>query len=275
MVNYNTNEQVYNAKGDKSTASQIVFVICALVQRGLYIAGFSASKELLTIQYTGYNKNKPVWEIDFFEHIFNTDPILAKKDRVVGVFIGSDKNLIVPDELYDEDSAATWLSRIHFIETNDVIYTYPLADEKATYLLAAPVSITELVKINFQHAEVLPLAIYQFRGIHASGYQLQLCLSGEQVCITLHNSGQLLWHRVFGHTSAEEIAYVINNYCLENKIDPAQLNLACTGISATEFDRMNELTQYFPGLKAGDGSSISMIWDGAISLAQQLLACVS
>ena len=275
MVNYNTNEQVYNAKGDKSVATRVALVICVLVQRGLYIAGFSAANELLTIQYTGYNKNKPVWEIDFFEHIFNTDPIFAKKEQVAGVFISSDKNLVVPNDLYSEDNAVTWLSRIHFIETNDVIYTYPLANEQATYLLAAPVSITELVKINFQHAEILPLSIYQFRSRHTSSYHMQLCISSEQVCITLHNDSQLLWHRVSGYTSAEEIVYIINNYCLENNIDPAQLNVACNGTSASEFDRINELSQYFPGLKAGDGSDISMIWDGAISLAQQLLTCVS
>ena len=193
----------------------------------------------------------------------------------MGVFISSDKNLIVPNELYSEDSAVTWLSRIHFIETNDVIYTYPLASESATYLLAAPVSTTELVKINFQHAEILPLSIYQFRSRHTSGYHMQLCLSSEQVCVTLHNDSQLLWHRVFGYTTAEEIAYVLNSYCRENSIDPAQLQLACTGLSASEFDRINELTQYFPEIKAGDGSSIAMIWDGAISLAQQLFSCVS
>ncbi len=274
MVNYNTNEQVYNAKGDKSVASQVAAVICVLVQRGLYIAGFSASNELLTIQYTGYNKNKPVWEIDFFEHIFNTDSLFAKKELVTGVFISSDKNLVVPNELYSEDSAVTWLSRIHFIETNDVIYTYPLANEQATYLLATPVSITELVKINFQHAEILPLSIYQFRNDHTGGYHMQLSLSSEQVCITLHSDGQLLWHRVSGYSTAEEIAYIVNNYCQENSIDPTQLNLTCTALSASEFERINELTQYFPALKAGDGRNIAMIWDGAISLAQQLLTCV-
>ena len=93
--------------------------------------------------------------------------------------------------------------------------------------------------------------------------------------MTLHNDGQLLWHRVSGDTTAEEIAYTINNYCQENNIEPTQLNLACAGLSASEFERINELTQYFPNLKACDGSGISMIWDGAISLAIQLLSCVS
>ena len=141
-------------------------------------------------------------------------------------------------------------------------------------MIATPVSITELVKINFQHAEILPLSIYQFRGQHPGGYHLQVCLSGEQLCMTLHNDGELLWHRVSGYTTAEEIAYIVNNYCNENSIDPAQLQIACTGLSASEFDKINELTQYFPGIKAGDGSDIAMIWDGAISLAQQLLTCV-
>jgi hypothetical protein len=105
MVNYNTKEQVYNVRENDALAAQVASVICVLVQRGLLIAGFSVTNELLTMQYNGYNRNRPVWELDFFEHIFANEDILAEKGKIKGVFISSDKNLVVPEELFNEEEA--------------------------------------------------------------------------------------------------------------------------------------------------------------------------
>ena len=274
-INYNTNEQVYNIREDDTLSSRVALVICVLVQRGMLMAGFSISKELLTIQYKGYNKNKPIWELDFYEHVFANEPILAIKEKIKGVFICSDKDLVVPSELYIEEDAQRWLKHIHFVEATDVITSYPLTDEKAVYLHAAPINIVELIKINFKHCEILPLAIYQFRNPHKQTLHMQCCLTNEQVCLSLHNNSQLLWHKVFNYATAEDIAYAINLYCSENDIDPAKLGIMCNALSCAEFERINELTQYFPGLKAGNGRALGTDWDASISLANQLFACVS
>ncbi len=97
--NSNTYEQVYNVTEDESLLSKVGIVIGVLVQRGLLVAGFSTTKELLTMHYTGYNKSRPVWALDFFEHLFSNEPVLAGREKVKSMFICSEKNLIVPDAL--------------------------------------------------------------------------------------------------------------------------------------------------------------------------------
>lgn len=275
VKNNNIYEQVYNVHEDDSLSSGVAFVICILVQRGILVAGFSINKELLTLHYTGYNKNKPVWEINFFEHLFSQEQLLTVREKVKGVFICTNKNLVVPDTLYDETEAKNWMSRIHFIEKKDVIETYPLEDDKAKYLYSVPLHITELIKINFKKASVLPMAAYQFSHTNKQSLYLQCCVSGEQVCATLHNYSQLLWHRVFDYTCAEDIAFEIRQLCMENNISPSKISLRCNSVSATEYEVVNELSQYFPGIRGGNGRSISNHWDAAIYLAQQLFACVS
>ena len=275
MANNNTYEQVYNVTEDESLLSHVAVVVCVLIQRGLLIAGFSANKELLTLHYTGYNKNKPVWALDFFEHLFANEPLLAGRDKVKGVFICTEKNLVVPDALYDESEAKTWLKHIHFIEPNDVVLSRHLEDDKANYVFATPVNITELIKINFKKAVVLPLPLYHFSNTQQKSLYLQCCITGEQVCATLHNYSQLLWHRVFRYAGAEDIAYGIKHLCVENNISPSKITMMCNSVSAGEYEILNALSQYFPGIKSGSGYSINTKWDPAISLAQQLVACVS
>ncbi len=270
----NTNEQVYNLHEDESLSSQVAQVICILLQRGMLTAGFTADKELLMLHYSGYNNHKPVWELDFFEHIFLQEPLLAAKEKVKGVFVLSDKNLVIPNDLYDENEAGNWLGHVHFIEPNDVILSYSLDDDNAQYLFAVPLSITELVKINFKKAALLPFPVYCFKNTNKQGLYLQCCITGEQLCATLHNYSQLLWHRIFEYSSAEDIAFSINQLCIENHISSSDVSFNCNATSAAEYDTLNELSQYFPTIKNGSGATIHTRWDGAICLAQQLLACV-
>jgi hypothetical protein len=273
--NNNTYEQVYNVAEDESLLSRVVIVICTLVPRGLIIAGYTANKELLTIHTITYNKNQPVWALDFYEHLFANEPLLAGRDKVKAVFICTNKQLVVPDDLYDETEAKKWLKHIHFIEATDVITSYHLPSDTANYLFATPVNITELIKINFKKAALMPLAAYQFNNLQQKSLFMQCCITNEQASITLYNYTQLLWHRIMDYTCAEDIAFEIKHMCVEANISPAKVSLVCNTISAAEFPVLTQLSQYIPGIKNGKGNSIGGKWDAAISLAQQLIACVS
>jgi len=271
----NTYEQVYNIQEDESLSSRVAFSICLLMQRGILTAGYSSAKELLTIHYSGYNKNRPVWDIGFFEQVIGSEPLLAAREKVKGVFLSSHRNIIVPDELYAENDAKKWLKQLYFIESGDRINIFPLENDNAQLLYAIPVGVAELVRINFKKTPVLPLPVHHFDMEQVTSLYLQCCISNEQVVATLHNYSQLLWHKVFDYSCAEDIAYEIKLLCKENYIDAAKLNFVCNATCASEYDIVNELTRYFPSIKAGDGSDIKSQWDPAISLANQLLECVS
>lgn len=267
-------EQVYNVREDDTLSARVALVICVLVERGAFVAGYTIGKELLTIHYAAYGANKPVWELDFFEQLFASEPLLALKDKVKGVFTGGAKNLVVPDELYDVQEAENWLRKLHFVEQTDRISTYELENDKAVHLQAIPVNISELVKINFKKALVLPLHAYQFEGENAQSLHMQLCLTDDQVFVTLHNYSQLLWNHVVRYSCAEDIAYAIKLLCKENYIDPVKLHMSCNALNGAAYDVVNALTQYFPNVKSGNGEVINARWQPAICLANQLLACV-
>ena len=269
-----TNEQVWNVSEDNTLSGQVSQVTVHLLPRGLLIAGFSPGNDLLTLHYTGFSNNRPIWELAFFEQLFAHGPLLANKANVKGVFILPDRQLLIPDELYDKNEAENWLCKIHFIERTDIIQHYPLSHTKAHYLYAVPVNITELIRINFNKASVLPASVYQFRNLPAKGAVAQCLITAEQVCATLHNNGQLLWHNVFDYNKAEDIAYPLMQVIDENLIPRHQVSVRCNGISAAEHVVIGNLSQYFPGITTGDGYGFTSSWEGAISLAIQLFSCV-
>jgi len=272
-TNNNTNQQVWNVREDDSLSGQVSQVIALLLPRGLLVAGFSLDGDLLTLHYTGYNNNRPIWELAFFEQLFAHEPLLANKANVKGVFILPDRQVIIPDELYDKTEAENWLRKIHFIERTDVIQHYAFAEAKAHYLIAVPVNITELIRINFNKATILPASVYQFRNIPTTGAVAQFLVSAEQIIATLHHNGKLLWHNVFDYNKAEDIAYPLMQVIDENLIPRYQVSVRCNGVSAAGHVVISNLSQYFPGITTGDGYGFTSGWEGAISLAIQLFTC--
>jgi len=273
-INKNTFEQVYNVREKEDLSPKVSHVICLLLQRGIMVAGFNASGDLLVIHYTGYNPSKPVWALDFFEHIFVQEPLFANRDKVKGVFILGDRSLLVPDALYEKDDAGKWLRGIHYIEAKERTGAYSLERDKATYIYAAALGILELLKINFKKSAILPLPAYQFQNTSNQGAYINCFITSEQACATFYNNGQLLWHKVFDYSTAEDIAYEINHLCRTYNILSSEVTLACDTISAAEHNILLALSQFFPGMRSGIGP-IKNNWDGAISLAQLLFKCVS
>lgn len=169
------------------------------------IYGFSITKELLTIHYSEYSSTRPVWELDFFEQLFASEPLLAVREKVKGVFLAGDKNLVVPDELYSAPDAEAWLRRIHFVEHLDRVAAFAMENDKAQLLQAFPLNIVELVKINFKRATVLPLQEYQLEHSNTQSLHLQCFITRDQVFASLHNYSQLLWYQVFDYACAGRI----------------------------------------------------------------------
>src|ERR1700739_1729665 len=95
----NTFEQAYNAREGDDLSQKVVHVVCLLLPRAIMVAAFGATRDLLAIRYTCYGAGRRVWALDFFEHILLQEPLLAAREKVRGVFLASERNLIVPEAL--------------------------------------------------------------------------------------------------------------------------------------------------------------------------------
>jgi hypothetical protein len=270
--NKNTNQQVYNVREDEQLLSQIAHVTCLLMQRGLWIAGYNDNKELLTIHFNSHSNNKPVWEIDFFEHLFGNEPLLAAKDKVKAVFICSGRDMVVPNELYNNAEATAWLKKVHFVENTDEVIVTPLQNEKAQHLMAVPNTIPALIKINFRNAAILPFPMHHFSNSGGGDLKVHCAILPAQAYVTVHNNNQLLWYQLFDYTVSDDIAYNIKHFLRENNIESEGIAIICDATTRAEFEILRDLQRYFYCTTA-DSGKISARWDASISLANQLLSC--
>lgn len=266
----NIYRQVYNAREDEQLLSRLDKVTCVFARRCLLAIGYDAAGELLSVHYVAYGKERPVWELDFFEQLFHQEPMLVKQNKINKVFVLTSSNVIIPAELYDKGEAENWFNKIHFTEPNDTVTHYQLAAGQPYYLYNIPHGINELIKISCRNAAVRPLPACQ---LTKPAQPLQCILTHEQASITLHHNNKLLWHKVIDYTQAEDVAYEIRLVCSEHNINADRLTMACSAVSTTEYAAINALSQYSGSITGGDGQFIKSLWGPVLSLVKQLETC--
>jgi len=268
----------YNAHHGANLIDQVSKAIVVLFPRGILIAGYNMTGDLLMTKYTEYKDALPVWILDFFEHRFIDEPLLKAGEKVEAIFIASDKYLLVPDEIYNSEDATSWLHKIFFIESNETIENYHVHEDKARYLYTCPGTIKNVANRYFPKAQVMPLGSYQFFRPYKTDAVVQCCISADHVYATVYKNKTLYWHQIFTYQNAEDIAYQINLMCKQYRINTDNMELQATVIHNALNNVVQDLTQYFPKLKYGnnaEGYASSKDWECTAALLQQLYACAS
>ncbi|NCX95866.1 MAG: DUF3822 family protein [Chitinophagia bacterium] len=265
--------QVYVAPGESVLSSNILQIICVFSRRAIVACCYNAKGVVTAVQYMAYHTDKPIWDTDFFEYTLATDPVFANKEKISKVFILTDRELLIPEELYNEADSHQWLRHTYFIEPNDSILSQKAADAQAHLVYAVPSNIKELIHINFLQASILPLSYYLVNTPQQANYVVRCCLTGEQAITTLFYQGKILWHKAIEYIRAEDIAYYVRLVCQEHQIEANRLILNCNYLHTSEYVIVNELSQYFAAVRTGDGQKIEGAWLPIITLFQQLIVC--
>jgi hypothetical protein len=278
LSNHTITNLYFNAHEGPTLIAQVEKVILLIFPRGLLVAGFNASGDLLMINYTAHNDSMPTWILDFYEHSFIDNKLLQAPEKIAGVFIATEKYLIIPDELFSEGHAEDWLKKIFFVESGETTDRFRLHEDKAHYLFAYSTAIKNLATRYFHVAPVLPLACYQFHKPYKMDAILQCCITPDQVIATLYKNQHLTWHQNFAYSTAEDIAYQIGLMSKQYRLDSQNMDFHVSVVHKELNNVVLDLTQYYPKLKYGnDGDNIghSKEWNMTSNLLQQLISCVS
>lgn len=269
------NKQQYASPDTGNLMAGVKKVLITICPHSLAVSGIGDNGAILAVRYSDYNNISTDWIIDFFEHQFLNEPLLNDANKVIAAFIGTEKNIVVPSSLYNAEAAEEWLNKVHLVENDDIVTSYPLGNDKAQYVYAWPLMIKDLLKRYFPKAKTYPLAAYQFSKPQGNNAIVDCCISTQEAFITIRNErGQLVWHEVSRYGLAEDIAYRILAACKQHNI--TNYIIRSTTLSSELVIVLHRLSQYFEKMQVGDKQSYMNAsgWDAPIYLSKQLYQCV-
>jgi len=269
------NQISYRNSQHATVLSEINAVICVLFPRAILVAGFDAAGILRLAQYNYLDADMPAWHLDFFQHDFINEKLMGVPQQLKAIFIGTEDELIIPNDVFEEALAKDWLRNLRAVCPDDVFKTFELKDAGAQYTYNLSGRMDKLLHRYFGQTPILPLAAYQFHKPNTGKEHLLSCVITESLFVgSLFQLGKLQWHRQFSYNTIEDIAWELVNLCKELHIGANDLVLECGIIRKDSYDFALELERYFPAIRwsADEGKDLDP-WSPFVYLAQQLYAC--
>lgn len=259
--------KVYIANNDSTLIAQATKAVCILLPGSFTVAGFNDRGEVLVID--NFEETGKPWEPGYLQQQFQNKSLQNILKKVTAVFIGYDKQLLVPKILYNQAEAEEWMRKLYFVEADEAILHTKLRDEKTYMLHSAHINLTYLLENKFSRAKLLPLTAYQFHRYPPKNL-IHCCITEKEVYATCYLDKTLCWHQVFRYQAAEDIVYQFQLLLEEHGVPAESAELKCTAASNTLGHIIEGLKSWYPGLKDGETGNE---WKGFVYLLQQLYSC--
>lgn len=233
--------------------------------QGLSIAGYGSGGTVLTTKVYLFPKD----DIHAVESIFINEPLVAGPQPITHIWIAESRNMVIPQHLFNEDAAKTWLNKFHFIAPNESVRTTTVKQPDAVSI-AYPVS-NDLVAILNKYfpegkiASVSGMILQQ--NIPTDSDSAEILFLNETVALTIRRKGKLIAHQIGLMEDVHNLVYKIASICQDCKIEQDDLKVSIAGLCVTD-NVANELRSFYPKMVVPGSEQFS-----SFTLLSKLIAC--
>ncbi|MFT4060890.1 MAG: DUF3822 family protein [Edaphocola sp.] len=199
------------------------------------------------------------------KEIVLNEPLLADTQQVAKVWIASERNLLVPNELFEPEAAASWLATFQYVAVGEKVLQHPLTVIGAHAVFVAGQAYASLLATYFDKAAVQTFAPVILGNMPAKGFAANLYRLHGHTYVTIKNDGQLLCHRLLLHAALDDVYYLTMRVAAVHDIPQASVNLGCGGFGWTDDLRADVLAAFPQASIAYDNeaallSSLKELW---------------
>jgi hypothetical protein len=254
----------YNTEGD--ALSEIINVQLLLWSQGLCISGHDAQGNTLIAKAFAY-------ESRMADHVLNTvfmnEPLLAGPQPIHKIWIATDRNIIIPQHLYQQPLAEAWLPKVHFVETDEIILHQLLTTPNATAVYPLKQNLQTAFEQFFPEANIhLFIHLNKDCGTNAKDFNAHLVLLGSTAILSIEHQGKLLAQQQFNYSSINDLAYQIGLAAQHHNVAQNEVGVFVSGILTDLTQASNELQTYFAHTQLCDESE-------PLTFLTRLSQCVS
>lgn len=257
--------QHFNMHDDPLTNIETLHLI--LWDKGLCIAGYDPHGHVLTTKVYRY----ATWDIAAIEAIFINEPLVAGPQPVTHIWIAEERNIIIPQHLYQTEAAAQWLRQFHFIEAGETVIETTIKQHLLTTVVY-PLSekLQSLLGKYFAEGKIASISGMILCQEATTEYDTaDITFLDKKVVLTIRNNGKLISHQVTEPGDVSNLLYQIALICEEANIKQDLLRLSISGLCLNE-DYVNELKAFFPKVTVPGSEQFS-----SFTLLSKLISCAS
>lgn len=255
----------FNMHDDPLTNIETLHLV--LWDKGICIAGYDGTGAVLTTKVYTHAAH----DIAAVESVFINEPLVAGPQPITHIWIADERNIVIPQHLYEQQAAEQWLRSFHFIETEERIQATGIQQHlQATVVYPVQEKLITLFHKYFAEAKidaVSGMVLCQENGSERD--TADIILLDTKAILTLRQKGALLSHQVTEITDIHNLVYTIGLMCQQHGIATEELHVALSGLCITE-ETAATLKSFFPRITVPGSEQFS-----SFTLLSKLISCAS
>ena len=253
--------QSFNMHDDPLTNIETLHLL--IWEQGLCIAGYGPDESVLTTKVYVFQKD----DIHAVESIFMNEPLVAGPQPVTRIWIADERNMIIPQHLFNEEAAAEWLGKFHFISQGESVQSTTL---KQPISIVYPIAndLSALLRKYFPEGKMNALsAVLLQQEISSENNTLDLVFLKETIALTLRKKGKLISHQIEAYSDINNLIYKIASISKDYEIAQEELKVSLSGFCIEE-NATNELKAFYPKMTIPGSEQFS-----SFTLLSKLISC--
>ncbi len=180
----------------------------------------------------------------------------------ITLLVSSQRHTLIPTDFFDENSAPSWLKKLHFIEANELIKQDGLPQFKAH--IAYPISVDVIALLEQYCAEVKVQSLASVittqdteMNMAESQANLYLIKDSFLMFLTHQNQLQLLLSEKYQTTS--DLLYYIGSSIQQFNIKQHELKIRLNGIEVDLENTSREIQEFFPSINLIENNNLAYL----------------
>lgn len=232
---------------DETPEKSITDIHILIWPSGLAIAGFNAEATPVWAE-TYITREQP--SATWLQQLLSQQMLLKNQaKKVKKIWLSEERNLLIPNSLYDNDYANNWIRKFHYLEPEEMLLHFDLPDSVGAKIVF-PVSESLKLTLNdyFPNASFLPLSQMVFPSVHQTANEtIQMISLPREIILSLNHNGHYIFHLTFPYDTPQNVIYKLALILEEKGMSQEQITgFSLTGIAPFWNNILEELALFFP-----------------------------
>ena len=172
---------------------------------GICLLGYSEEHTIVAAKSLGFD---PDISAETFTGFLMDEPLLGGGEPVTQLLVFSDRQMLIPEGVFDVNASEGWFRSLHFVDTNEAVEVFALHKPKAVALEAVRRDLISVIKGIYADVAVLGFSNHLLNFFDEGAGNVGVTILGDKAVLQAYRFQQLHALKVTDASEGEVLQFI-------------------------------------------------------------------
>ncbi len=226
---------------EKIDFANLAFTKLLFWNEGMSIFGFNEANQIVASKHVDFTKKM---NPEDFENILLDEALLGGDEPIQQILLISEKNTIIPKQLFHPEQAKEWIKNMHFVENNEYVEVSHLSFPAGYVLDVMKDDFVAVLHKHFPNTPVAGFTNHLITSFDKNTFPIGLTLLENKMILQTYKDGKLQSFQ-FGTYDEALMLLIIEEFAQNNALPQEAIKISLNGYGSQIKAAADFLTCFF------------------------------